>query len=391
MKFFKRNKKSTDHRSRSLPKGLQKTYSEKTRKSHKRRGQRFGFLRKKSKSVARNTVRKKSKFKRRLSFLSPLFTFLNIYKNTILSLFLVILVPVFIYVLTHTSFFKVESIRFEGVQNIEQSKLVEIGQKYKGQNIYSIDLDQLEKDVAESSVYIKSALAKKILPDKVVIRVEERLPNLAILNFDGVYLVDDEDYVTRHTISQTIGFTEDEWRVYNTNDLDIKIIEERLVVNLQEEDEEFDKEEFDYSKYDEKAKIAIQGEIRDEMDQTIEAHFNDLEKQVNESEYASLPRVYFYDRGEYEEGEYIESSHLQVVDKVLGYLNSSELYTVTKTIWSTDFTLVVYTLEEKQFVFGINRDIDTQLEDLEIVMNRLDNEGKDFEYIDLRPDTIIVK
>lgn len=333
-----------------------------------------------------------SRYKRRYSFVFAILEKLaSLSKYLTIPLAVLFFVGTF-YLVFQTDYFKVDKITFEGVEEVETSRLQEIAKEYKGKNIYSVDLTKLENDVQGLSVYIKSVYARKMLPNKLVVEVDERSPKLVILNFSGVYLVDADEYIISHPVDEQISFTDDEWEIYTTENLDVSIIEDRIVANLKEENEDFDEEKFDYKKdVDEKTKRKVHQEIRDEMNQAIQSYFESLDALVSREDFAGLPRVYFYERGNFNEGEQIEPDRLNLTSDAIDFLNSYEEFSVIKTSWITPFSLQVYTLEEKEFVFGINRDPQLQLEDLGIILNELDMQKKDFQRIDVRSDIIRVK
>lgn len=332
-----------------------------------------------------------------------------------------ILFILFFYALTQTNLFKVKEIRFEGVSQIDQSKLAQIATKYKGKNIYMVNLTTLEKDTAKTSVYIKSVYARKEIPSRLVVEIKERYPNLVLITLDGVYLVDKDNVVIAIPIKKQISFTDDEWQAYYTQNTELEIVKKRVEANLQKAktttggttgaatgtngatassstgqttiDSQYldDKGKFDYSKVPAKEKENALKEIKKEMDQIMASHFKELDQQVNSAEYAGLTRMYVYQNTDYKEGKRIDSSMLAYTIKVLDYFNREQQFTITGVIWQTEFTLHIKTAEKKDFYFGLNRDIDTQIRDLDILMKHLVETKQKYKMIDLRTENITVK
>jgi len=297
-----------------------------------------------------------------------------------------------LYLAFRTSYFHIDKITFEGIKEVNTEQLEEVAAKYKEKNIYSVNLTELEREVQNLSVYIKNVYARKILPNKLIVEVDERNPELVIINFSGVYLVDADEFIIAHPMEEAINFTEDEWLVYSTNRLDASIIKDRIIANLKEKGEDFEEDDFDYDvEVNETEKQRIQQEIRGEMNQAIKIHFDSLDAAVSQEDFAGLPRVYFYERGEFEEGIQIEASRLNLTSEAISFLDSYEESSVIRAAWLTPFSLYVYTLEGKEFVFGSNRDPDLQLEDLDIILNELKTQKKGFQRIDVRSDIIRVK
>jgi len=335
--------------------------------------------------------RSAGRFRRKLTIFTPLLRIIKSNFQYVLIVFSLLIIGLFFYGIFQTNVFDVKKIRIEGVENVDRERLAEVVGKYKDRNIYSINLSDIEDEVLNSSVYIKNVYARKQLPSTIIIEIKERYPTLVILNFDGVYLIDAENIVTSNPINQSIDFSEDEWYVYHTNSLDNLIIKNRIMANLKEGDPEFDEESFDYENYDVTIKQRIKNEIKQEMDQAIAAHFSSLEQVVNESEYAGLPRVYFYDGGSYNQEDRLVLDQITDVEKVVKYFERLDRYSITKIAWVTKFSLKVETLEGKIFMFGDNRDIDKQIDDLDVILVELSLSGKDFTTINLQSEIIGVK
>ncbi|MBD3280059.1 FtsQ-type POTRA domain-containing protein [Candidatus Dojkabacteria bacterium] len=308
-----------------------------------------------------------------------------------------------------TNYFDVKEIRVTGVEETETSKLEQIAQNYKGKNIYRVDLDELEREISEISIYIKNVYAKKHLPNRIEISIKERYPSYTILNYDGVYLIDEEYIVTNIPIMQEIEFSEAEMNAYRKNDIESKTIKERLFLKLKnneldveienvldegveiEEEEEIQLEDIDFEKIPEKEKIEELEKLKTDINAIIAEHFSSLEAQVNESEFAGLRRLYFNKNGNYEEGERAEEDRLKAYDQVYEYFADDEGLAILKVVWTSDYTLQISFADDKKILFGTNRGIDQQLQDLEIVLDELQMQGKDFRRIDLRTETIGVK
>lgn len=356
-------------------------------------------------SLSNKLSGEKGQYKRRYSFIFKFFRlFLRQYK-ILINILLLAAGAGFLYLILQTDYFQVKEIRFEGIEQTERSKLEEIAAKYKGKNIYTLNLDKFEEDVSGLSVYIKEVHAEKYLPSKIVVKVTERYPKVVYVNFNGVLLIDKDNYVVASPINQSINFTDEEWKAYYSQDVNLKIVQERVQVNLEQEsvdgeqeqeqveeqEQGEDQEEFDYSKIEDKVKREALDEIKTEMTQIIKAHFTSLNEQINTSEYAGLQRIYLYDDADYKEGDVINDKTLTYTTQVIEHFDRQEELTIKEIIWESRFSLTIHTLEEKIFVFGTNREIDDQLDDLDVVLSELQANHQDYKKIDLRAEIIGVK
>jgi len=331
-----------------------------------------------------------SSFKRRYRFIFTFFKFILRQYKFFLIIFLGLGIFVFARLMTKTDYFKVKEIRFEGVEQIEQEKLEEIAAKYKGKNIYSVSLSDVEKDVDALSVYIKEVYARKQLPSKLVVEITERYPRFVYIDFDGVYLVDKDNYVVAIPLEQKVSFSKEEWEAYYSQDTELEIIKQRIIANMELEEGEAE-EEFDYSTVSIEEKTAVLQEIKNEINQVINAHFKDVNEQMNKTDFAGLQRIYYYGNSQYKEGDVLDNEALVYTIEALEFFDRRDDLSVTETIWESKFSLRVSTLENKTFIFGVNRDIEDQLSDLEIVLAELSTAGKSYSRIDVRAEITSVR
>ncbi len=316
----------------------------------------------------------------------------------------------FLYLFLKTNFFVVNQITFVGVKQIPKEKLEAIAKNYKGKNIYSVNLSDIEKDVYNSSVYVDYVYAKKFLPSKIVINIEEKNPFLIILNFDGVYLIDSNGEIIANPIQDKISFDSEELEIITTNNLELEIVKNRIIANasdkeiyswlkddVDKKDIDFDnleskeiKELLDYSKIDEGLKKRTFDEIRNEIFQIINEHFAKLNEQINTSDYASLQRVEFYQNYDFKNGDKIDWQYTNCMDKILTFFDKTGNYSIKSAVWKTQYSFEVSTIENKTFVFGLNRAIDEQIYDLETILKILKEQSKDFNKIDVRSKIIAI-
>ncbi len=318
---------------------------------------------------------------------------------------------VLIYLFTRTNVFIVKEIQFTGVTKIDKTKLQAIADKYKGKNIYLINLGDVENDVYDCSVYVKSVYAKKYLPSKLVIDIDERDPSFSLLDFDGVFLIDKEGKVVSSPIHEKISFEQEEVSILSTMDFDLDIVKSRIIANATDEElsewlkDDADKDMLykdetdmqsikaliDFSKIPDDMKLNTFLEIRNEVTQIVDEHFNSLNEQINQTEFANLPRVLFYKNNNLNNGDLIDATKLDILGKVLSFFARREDYSMQYAIWISDYTLKVTTLENKEFIFSDTRDIKMQLNDLDVMINELHSRGEDFTSIDVRSEIIAVK
>lgn len=349
--------------------------------------------------------RTKSRLKRRFRFLTSIGNFILRYKRTFGTACIGFLLALFFYLLSNTTYFNIKTIEFEGVDQTNIELLEGVASKYKGKNIFTLNLRELESDLDSLSVYIKGVHASKELPDKVIIRLTERYPRYTVINFDGAYLLDSESYVTDMPISRSISFSEEEWKAYYSKaNTDLDIVRKRIMVDLDIEIEgeekqpvkepkesEEDKEIFSYDEIEEEIKIDTLNEIKNELRQTVASHFAQVDKQINESEYAGLQKIYMVGNSNLKRGETAQTKQIDFSIEVFEYFSIREEFGINRVIWTSKFSLSVELIDNRRVVFGLNKPIKEQLNDFDVSISHLKDNGKSFSRIDLSGERVKIK
>jgi cell division protein FtsQ len=93
--------------------------------------------------------------------------------------------------LLHSPRFSLKRIAFTPTDHAPLADLRRIAGRHRGRNIFRLDLAGIERELEEVR-WVKSAMIKRVLPDRLFCAVEERSPKgLALLN-GRVHLIDEE-------------------------------------------------------------------------------------------------------------------------------------------------------------------------------------------------------
>ncbi len=93
--------------------------------------------------------------------------------------------------LTHSPRFRVGRILWTGGDYAPEQEIQKVTARFVGKNIFSADLDALEAGLEEQP-WIRTAHAKRRIPDALLIQIEERVPEVLVKVRDRVYLADGE-------------------------------------------------------------------------------------------------------------------------------------------------------------------------------------------------------
>ncbi len=93
---------------------------------------------------------------------------------------------------TASSFFDMEEVELQGVQNIKEDRIKQIVKSHTTQTgVWNADIEAIKKDV-ENFKYAKEVSVSRVLPDTVRVVVNERKP-VAIVRIDGNDFWSDEE------------------------------------------------------------------------------------------------------------------------------------------------------------------------------------------------------
>lgn len=95
--------------------------------------------------------------------------------------------------LTSSDHFALSTIQVEGNAHASEEELLRLASVWPGRNVLTLDTDAIEAEV-ERHPWVRSATVEAELPDRLVIRVEERRP-IAVASLPQLQLVDDRGVV----------------------------------------------------------------------------------------------------------------------------------------------------------------------------------------------------
>lgn len=121
------------------------------------------------------------------------------------------------YVLVHavqTGVFNIKTIEVEGNEIVDKNEVIEASGIHEGDNIFFADINQAHYNI-EMLVNLESLEIHKVMPDKIIIKMQE-VPVIAAINWENkIYyigsksiLVEDSDYLKKTDIPLITGFSD---------------------------------------------------------------------------------------------------------------------------------------------------------------------------------------
>lgn len=109
---------------------------------------------------------------------------------------MICLLAVGLFMFSKSSFFAVQDVRFEGLNNIEEDEVSRLLGTVKGENLFLTDTDVLAQKVKLHPL-VDQVTVKKELPATIILEIRERLPVALIHDLDGMVEVDGQGIILR--------------------------------------------------------------------------------------------------------------------------------------------------------------------------------------------------
>lgn len=303
-------------------------------------------------------------------------------------------------------YFDLEHIEIISNSDFSASAILDYTNSLKGENIFSLRPSVIQDELMGQSVYMKELVVEKQLPDTLVFRVTERIPEFVVVNLNGSYLIDNEGTIIAvHQEFSDHGLSEsdiDTLRGYetieettssslssdNTSSSESAETDNEIeVVELTQEEERA----LEVASLEEKKKLRTQLEADQQLViSKVRSFWNDMIDE-NDSFYYDYTQVYSFQEERYQLGVHINytvhTTTREVISADWDYLHPV-LYT-----WESNVKMSVLTAEGTKVFFSMNqenpRDVSLQLEDLKVVLAEGRFHSREYIIIDLGNDKIL--
>lgn len=121
-------------------------------------------------------------------------------KIKLIFIIILLLIAIFIVLYSKTSFFNISSIEIRGNEKITDEKIILASGIIIDENIFKINMKAIEENLILHP-YIKQAKARRRLPNKIVINIDER-EEAAIIDYFGSYVYIDNEGIILNVLSE---------------------------------------------------------------------------------------------------------------------------------------------------------------------------------------------
>ncbi len=306
-----------------------------------------------------------------------------------------------------SSKFDIKTIEIDGYNNVEKSFLDDQLSDIIGKNIFFIRASGLKEEVLNYSVFIKSVQVEKHLPDRINVHLEERVPYMVWINLSGCYLVDEEGFVLEEILDfKDLKISEEDvdlLKGYGNLKEYEDSIEEAKDTDGEDEQQNVDNEKEEDDETEDEVEVEEEEEREDDH-LTLEERYAQIEKERKEvismvdqfwrtntelipDKYSTYSYIYSYEQKDYQIQEVMDPAIISASKLCIDIDFFSEK--VLKYIWESEYRFVLNFKFMRKIVFSTRRDFNDQIYDLKVLIRDLNNEGKNFTYIDLSSDILV--
>jgi cell division protein FtsQ len=91
--------------------------------------------------------------------------------------------------MTHSDYFAVQDIEIEGNRRVQESEIASVAEVHRGRNTLDLSISRIESRLSRDP-WLRSVSVRRVLPDKLRIRVRERTPCFIKAKGDRLYYAD---------------------------------------------------------------------------------------------------------------------------------------------------------------------------------------------------------
>jgi cell division septal protein FtsQ len=304
---------------------------------------------------------------------------------------IIILVTLITRLLT-SEYFRIKKITYLGEKSITQEELDSKLSEFYSKNIIITRRKSIVNTLLDEYVYFKEVKVRKIWPDELIISINERQPQLSLINFNGAYVVDEDSRIIEVISQENINLSNDDLVVIKgLGNPDSIYIEKIIKAKWQEDNPDLDIKDFDFNTIPYEDKIKTLEDLKNTLTQKANDQLAHYSSVIADSKYSKLQFIKIYENKNYQEFDFINPEVLNLSSEVSKFFINDNLDSIADITWQGDYLMVITLNSGKQLIFGTHRDVAEQLEDYMIVRTQLELNGNDYSKIDLSSRKISVR
>lgn len=115
-------------------------------------------------------------------------------KFGIIFFLLLFIIVLFLFISLKTDFFKIDKVEISGNKKTPNEKILKVSGNIENENIFKLNLKTIRKNI-EAMPYVKEVEVKRKLPNRIIIKVEEREKKIKMAYVGSIIYIDEEGYI----------------------------------------------------------------------------------------------------------------------------------------------------------------------------------------------------
>lgn len=311
------------------------------------------------------------------------------FKRILIVFFVLGILGMFYFAFGNSTYWKITEIEYVGIENLQKKELDASLNEFFNENIFFLKPSLIEIKLKDEFIQIKNVKAEKIYKNKIVVYIEEKVPHYIYQNFNGIYLFDKEGSVLKNTkLNDYIEYKQIDYELARGfGDLNGDYVEDRVFLELEPEQiEDFTIEEFN---------TEIKENILDGIINERQTNFNNRLDIVDEhlGEYGgfNVPVIKAWEEKIYEVGEIRNKEESWFLGQASATIEEKTNFRVLSSLWDGDLRLLNTINTGTEVIMSPSRDLDIQIEDLELIINKLEKPVEEVKFIDLSSTKVLIE
>lgn len=283
--------------------------------------------------------------------------------------------------------FKIEKIVVRGNQVAKQEQILEAINWVKDQNLYALNVRQVQQDLMNKFPYFKQVQVRKVLPNNVLVEITERAAVMTYINISTAITVDAEGRVIAVFDAANLLPLSDEIMqvIQGYGNIDSATVQDKYYTKYQED---LPKYRLKWEEVKPEDKAAALNELveqyQTQINESLAARITKIDPSIKDT----LPIMQDLSNQQFAQGALMPNSKFEYGYDLLTFFDSKNL-NLNQLLWVTDFNIVATLDSNTQVIFTSTRDLQEQLTAFETI-RRVEDITK-ARQVDVRANMVSVK
>lgn|GEM_PF-6468474 len=261
--------------------------------------------------------------------------------------------------------FKIQKIVVRGNQVAKQEQILEAVNWVKDQNLYALNVAQVQRDLLNKFPYFKQVQVRKILPDNLLIEIAERAAVMTYANISTSVTTDADGRIIAVFDQANLAALGSEVMniIQGYGSVDLSSVQQKYYTKFQDDLPKF---RLKWEEVKPEDKATALAELIQEYQALINEYLLARIDKVDPSIKDTLPIMQDLSNAQFKQGDLMPTQKFKYGYALLDFFRTKNLK-LKQLLWITDFNIIVTLESGTQIIFTATRDLDEQLQAFETI------------------------